>query len=73
MDDAKLSCGKDSAQKVDATYLPLVCPAAASGRFLPVVKGYSRPKAALHGPVNLCWIRLPGEALGLKPIRATPE
>lgn len=28
MDDAKLSCGKDSVQKVDANYLPLVCPAA---------------------------------------------
>ena len=32
MDDAKLNCGKDSAQKVDATYLPLVCPAAADVR-----------------------------------------
>ncbi len=32
MYDAKLSCGKDSVQKVDANYLPLVCPAAAIGR-----------------------------------------
>jgi len=32
MDDAKLSCDKDSVLEVDANYLPLFCPAAAIGR-----------------------------------------
>lgn len=45
MDDGKLNCGKDSAQHLDATNLPLVCPPTASGRFLPFTNARNRPEA----------------------------